>query len=206
MTYLFCSSDPYLLARWRGTGVKATECSPSTLASVSQDADPGICLLDTGGMRDDQAQDFIAAFPNLKFVIATQSPDPVQGVHMLRAGAGGYLNRLANGDVLRTALQSVAKGSIWAGEDTINFLLRQQTEPTIPTENLAQVLTERELEIALLVLEGMSNKGIADRLNITERTVKTHLNAAFGKTCCKTRLQLALWLGRQGYEPSSLQA
>ena len=54
------------------------------------------------------------------------------------------------------------------------------------------MLTPREREIALLVGAGVSNKAIAQRLDITERTVKAHLGAVFNKLGVTGRLQLAL--------------
>jgi DNA-binding NarL/FixJ family response regulator len=206
MQYVFCSCDAYLLARWRETGLDAIECPPQTLANTLEADADRLCLLDGLGFETRQIIDVMQSFPRCSFVIAVEVPSPQESVQLLGAGARGYVNRLANSDVLRAALQTVDKGEIWAGADTINYLLARHA-PTPAASTVAgadQLLTERELQIALLVLEGLGNKDIARRLDITERTVKTHLNAAFGKTGSKTRLQLALWMGRQGYTPNQV--
>jgi len=208
MTWIFCTSDNRLLGRWQHTGISATACSAHALAALPEQALPCVCLFDAAGFDNQQLIDIIQAFDNWQFIVAVESPSPQQGVKLLSAGARGYINRLAYTDTLKAALDVVANGETWAGADTISYLLANQAESPAPARlNTAeQVLTERELQIATLVLEGLGNKEIARELEITERTVKTHLNAAFNKTGCKTRLQLALWMGQQGFTPSGLSA
>ena len=58
-------------------------------------------------------------------------------------------------------------------------------------------LSNREKEIALLVVEGMSNQAIGDKLFISERTVKAHLGSIFRKTGVKSRLHLAMLIQKQ---------
>ena len=208
MAYLLCSSDAYLLARWRRMGITARECSPETLAQYAGEERNQVCLLDALSFSDAALLDIIQAFPEITFVIAVSNPNAEQGVSLLRHHAKGYLNRLANPDVLRTALHTVSGGEIWAVADTIQFLLAQNApdKTSDVLQDAIGLLTEREFEIAQQVLEGLSNKQIAQRLDITERTVKTHLNSAVGKTGSKSRLQLALWLGKHGYTPAKAHA
>ncbi|MCH8282968.1 MAG: helix-turn-helix transcriptional regulator, partial [Chloroflexi bacterium] len=67
---------------------------------------------------------------------------------------------------------------------------------SLPVDSLT-ILTERERAVALAVAEGRSNKEVARLLDITERTVKAHLGAAFRKLGVRDRMQLVLKLSRQ---------
>ena len=68
-----------------------------------------------------------------------------------------------------------------------------------PSSTLAgQPLTRREAEVAALVGDGQSNREIAERLGISEQTVKNHLTSIYDKTAVGTRVQLALLWARGG--------
>ncbi len=59
-------------------------------------------------------------------------------------------------------------------------------------------MSEREREVAFAVAEGLTNKSVAQRLDITERTVKAHLSAVFDKFGVRDRMQLALQISQRG--------
>lgn len=79
----------------------------------------------------------------------------------------------------------------------------QQPSMINNSSRVLAALTEREKEIALLVSKASSNKRIASRLDVTERTVKAHLSSIFRKTNTHDRLQLALLLNGQSTEALS---
>ena len=60
-----------------------------------------------------------------------------------------------------------------------------------------QVLTKSEHRVCTFLLEGLSNRAIAQRLVISHRTVECHISHALAKTGCRNRLELALWMIRQ---------
>ena len=126
-----------------------------------------------------------------------------QAAACLAAGASGYCNTHAAPAVLQQIAAVVAQGGLWLGADLLQRLMgsaatllaRQQPRATGAEE--LDALTERELEVARLVAAGTSNREIASRLGITERTVKAHLGAIFAKTATRSRLALALLFNRQ---------
>jgi DNA-binding NarL/FixJ family response regulator len=65
-------------------------------------------------------------------------------------------------------------------------------------------LTPRELEVARLLVDGLSNQAIADRLSVSRRTVHAHLSNAMGKTGTQTRTQLAVFALRAGLVPLTI--
>ncbi len=99
--------------------------------------------------------------------------------------------------VLRRAVQQVRDGEIWVGRSVTTQLLEELTAASTrrapgPARRLGR-LTQRERELVALVAAGASNKEIADRLSIAERTVKAHLTSIFRKLGVSSRLHLAVY-------------
>ena len=138
--------------------------------------------------------------PGVKVVVVTGRPDEREGIAALKAGARGYCDREIDGILLRKAVAVVQEGEIWVGRKLIPHLLEELTAAAEPAEPAPKMdsgldrITPREREIAHLLSAGASNKEIAKRLNVTERTVKAHLTAVFRKLGVSGRLQLALFV------------
>jgi DNA-binding NarL/FixJ family response regulator len=116
----------------------------------------------------------------------------------LSTGVAGYCNGHAAPVVLRQVAETVLGGGVWVGQWLLQRLLAgvarvaAQKYATPEPSAWASALTERETEVASAVASGASNKEIANRLNITERTVKAHLGSVFDKLKLRDRLQLTL--------------
>jgi DNA-binding NarL/FixJ family response regulator len=131
-------------------------------------------------------------------VLLCDLPDEALVLAALERGAAGCCNSRAAPEVLRQVALVVANGGLWVGQS----LLRQLVGATarrlgqLPEEakkdDWGDALSEREREVAGLVAGGASNKEVAERLAITERTVKAHLSAIFEKLGVRDRLQLSL--------------
>lgn len=121
-------------------------------------------------------------------------PQDSEGLLLLKAGARAYCNRFIDPALLGRICVIVDAGEVWVGPSIMERLIRQlPASPTANDQGLAS-LTERERQIAHLVANGASNKAVAKELDISERTVKTHLGAIFHKIGVKDRLQLALYI------------
>jgi DNA-binding NarL/FixJ family response regulator len=155
------------------------------------------------------------ARPAAKLIVLTASPDEREGIAVLKAGARGYCHRDIDGPLLGKATDVVLKGEIWVGRKLIPHLLeeltalteqRRRETPKRSDDRLGRV-TPRERQIVDLLSAGASNKEIAKRLNVTERTVKAHLTTIFRKLGLSGRLQLALFAlehGRSAREPEPI--
>jgi DNA-binding NarL/FixJ family response regulator len=115
-------------------------------------------------------------------------------------------NALQSPAVRRRLQADYARGSTRArGRDGGRTRLARDGAPT-PTPKpgegtLIESFTERELEVAAALAEGLSNKQIASRLNLGENTVKWHVGNMLDKTGTRDRTQLAIWAYQRGLNP-----
>ncbi len=109
-----------------------------------------------------------------------------------RKGANGYILKDAGIDELKTAIKTVANGDRYIQEE-LQPLLSNYFERKAEASVAADSLTKREIEILKIVASGGSNKDIADKLNISERTVKNHLFNIFKKINVNDRTQATLF-------------
>ena len=99
----------------------------------------------------------------------------------LDAGAVGYLLKDAPPDVLFTSIRSAAEGQMTLAPAVASKLVDRVRQPA------QESLTPREIEVLELVADGLGNKAIASRLNLSEATIKTHLVHTFTKLDVDTR-------------------
>lgn len=115
-------------------------------------------------------------------------------INTLACGVRGCLTSTSESIQLVEAIRTVNSGNIWLEIETLNQILpKMVSQPKKKKYSLGNHnLTKREEEIAKLILKGNSNKKIASKLYITEKTVKTHLTKIFKKLGINNRLELAV--------------
>lgn len=109
----------------------------------------------------------------------------------VRRGASGYLLKHAGTTLLLDGVRSALRGELPLDPMAVRLLAspgRDQLEP----------LTSREREVLTLLTQGLSNRGIAERLGVREKTVKAHLGNVFAKLGVRDRTQAALWAKERG--------
>jgi DNA-binding NarL/FixJ family response regulator len=112
-------------------------------------------------------------------------------VEALKAGASGYLLKGASkAEILATVRQVLAGDSVLR-PDLVLQLLRQMSASTVETLESTQ-LTRREHDVLRLIVLGQTNREIADTLNLTVSTVKTHVEHVIGKLEVSDRTQAAV--------------
>jgi DNA-binding NarL/FixJ family response regulator len=120
--------------------------------------------------------------------------EPRQAAEALAAGARAVLLRSASGERLAAALSAAAQGLVTLDEPVADALRPRPVLAAGPHESL----TPREREVLQLLAQGLANRRIAERLGITERTAKFHVNAILGKLGAESRtgaVALAIRLG-----------
>ncbi|MEN3185983.1 MAG: response regulator transcription factor [Atribacterota bacterium] len=136
--------------------------------------------------------------PTALFVMLTVEEDEEIIFQAIREGARGYILKHSPPEVLLKSLKACLEGEVLWGEEVYLKVLGK-LKKGIPfgaegmdLSPLSDLLSERELEIVRLVIRGMGNKEIAEKLFISESTVKNHLSRIFQKLGVKDRVELAL--------------
>lgn len=140
----------------------------------------------------------LAATPGCDVVLLSMQPDDGEALAAFELGARAYAHALATAEMLREVDAVVAHGGLWVGPALMARVLRALgARPNLaaPRTDVLAGLSVREREVAEAVAEGLSNKEIALRLALTERTVKAHLAAVFDKLGVRDRLQLVVKIG-----------
>ena len=145
-------------------------------------------------------------------LVLTALRDPEARRRAVRLGAVGLLLKEKAPEVLLRAIEKVHIGEAWIDRSMVANVLAQLTSRNgsqfDSDKRKIATLTAREREVALLVTQGFKNRQIAQRLFISETTVRHHLTAVFAKLDVTDRLELVIYTYRHGLAktPSWLSA
>jgi DNA-binding NarL/FixJ family response regulator len=176
--------------------VVATAADGEEAVEVVTRVQPDIVLMDLSMPTLDGVEAtrlVMAAEPGVRVVVLTSSSERDSVLRALDAGAVGYLLKDSAPDELQRGIHAAARGESPLDPKAAQAVLAARTEAHTGPE-----LSPREREVLELVAEGMPNKLIARRLEISEKTVKTHLTRVFHAIDVTDRTQAALWARRHG--------
>ncbi|MFI8360671.1 response regulator [Streptomyces sp. NPDC085612] len=134
-----------------------------------------------------------SAMPSLACLKLTSFDDEDALLDAIMAGAAGYVLKQIKGSDLVRAVRTVAAGRSMPDPDTTARLMRSLREPgagTEPRDDRLAPLSERE--VLGLIGEGLTNRQIAERLHLSEKTVKNHISRILGKLGVERRVQAAV--------------
>ncbi|KUN88109.1 response regulator [Streptomyces griseoruber] len=158
---------------------------------------PDVVLLDLQMPRLDgiQTAEAIAQrYPHVRTVILTSFSE-IERVHAaLARGVSGYVLKDASSDELENAIRASQRNEVFL--DTA--VTRQVTQRLVTPAHGLAALSARERDVLVLVAKGLSNQAIADRLQISERTARTHVSKLLTKLDLTSRTQAALVAVREG--------
>ncbi|MEQ1729167.1 MAG: response regulator transcription factor [Vicinamibacterales bacterium] len=136
----------------------------------------------------------------VKTLVLAATVDRRQTLEILQLGARGILLKDVVAERLATACGAVMSGQYWLGDQTVTDIVQAMVDPaglqSLDPGGVA--LTARQLQIVKAVVDGCSNKDIAEKLTISEETVKRHLTNIFDKTGMSSRLELAMYAVKHG--------
>ena len=139
-------------------------------------------------------------------ILAGADRDERWAVEALKTGARGILSKGATVESLLKAVRVVHQGEVWASKRvialTVEELAARSVNPPVSKLDFGERLSGREQEIVHLIVGGLSNLEAANRLGITEATVKAHLTRIFRKLALRGRAQLAARYHGSGVAPT----
>ena len=178
---------------------------PAALTAAAREHPDLILLdLDLGGSSGlDFLPELLAAAPAARVLILTGLRDAEVHRRAVRLGAMGVVVKDKAAEVLLQAIEKVHAGEVWLERTMMAATLRELTRrgtatPHDPEAAKIATLTAREREVIALVGTGLKNRQIAQRLFISETTVRHHLTAVFAKLGVADRLELVIYAYRHG--------
>jgi len=171
--------------------------------AVAQQTEPDVILMDLvmPGMDGLEATKHLtSSLPKVSILVLTSFDCDDKVFPAIRAGALGYLLKDTGPEELVQAIQQVSQGESSLHPSVARRVIRQISEPEQAPAAI-DALTNRESEVLCLVAYGKSNREIADRLNISEATVRTHVSNILAKLGLCSRTQAALYALRVGLVP-----
>lgn len=128
---------------------------------------------------------------DVRVVFLTASASDEQLLGAIEKGASGVLLKDTVATTLLECLMTVSSGGTWQLPQSLGEAAERGTRRRKEVQHLNTILTPRELEMIMLVAEGLSNKEIARRTNVTEGTIKLHLHNIYGKLGVANRTALS---------------
>lgn len=172
---------------------------------------PHVVLMDIGlpvvdGIQ--ATQSIKQSLPQVRVIILTSHDNDRDVFAALAAGADGYCLKETPTSQLALAIRTVSEGAAWLDPGIASRVLKasvvagmpepEKPGPTAESRQLASRLSQREIEVLKLVVEGLSNQQIADRLIVSVETVKTHMRRLMEKLAVSDRTQAAVKAMRDG--------
>ena len=162
--------------------VAGTASTFAFLRSLMAESSADVSLVDLGSGTRSTTRDWLLQLLDLTpVVLLSQEPEPVWFNQLRRSGAGGLLQSNASSEQIIQAIKSVAAGlTIFDGA----FALSSSDD-----EFAVEPLTPREAEVLRLLADGLGNKEIAQRLSVSEHTIKFHIRSILGKLGAASRTE-----------------
>ncbi len=181
-----------LLGLLDGIELVGTAADGEEALALAAEHAPDVVLMDLRMPR----MDGIEAIRRLQVpaIALTTYADDASVLGALRAGARGYLTKDAGAEDIRAAVEAVARGEVVLDPAIQHHVVAAVNTPAEPSHDL----TPREVEVLSLIAEGLTNTEIADRLVVSNATVKSHVNHIFAKIGARDRAQAVVFAYSNG--------
>jgi two-component system, NarL family, response regulator LiaR len=167
----------------------------------AQETHPDVILMDlvmTGMDGIEATRQITGRDPKTRILVLTSFSADNKVFPAIKAGAAGYLLKDSSPDELVRAIRQVHRGEPSLHPTIARKLLQEIASPADDVQPDPEALTAREMMVLRLIAEGLSNQGIADRISVSEPTVRTHVSRILSKLHLASRTQAALYAVREG--------
>ncbi len=169
--------------------------------AMAQKHQPALILMDVGMPRLDgiaATQEVKRTMPHIRVVIFTSHTDQTEVVAALSSGADAYCIKGTSLDTLMQAITIAAAGGVYLDPQIAQQVMSCLTHPA-PALAPEHPLSERELEVLKLIVEGYTNPAIGEKLFLSTNTVKTYVKGIMNKLVVNDRVQAAVLALRKGW-------
>ena len=173
-------------------------CQGVAQASALQ---PDIVLMDVGmpGIDGIEATQTIKAqFSSMRVVMLTSHTDETEIIAALSSGADAYCIKGADVEALANAIRVAVSGAAYLDPQIAQKVMQNLTSPRPTVEHSEGLLSDREREVLELIVEGLSNTQIGQKLYLSPNTVKTYVKGLMNKLVVSDRVQAAVAAVRRG--------
>jgi DNA-binding NarL/FixJ family response regulator len=187
----------------RHDGFAVVACCPDADGAVAavRSHKPDVLVLDLR-MQGPSGLDVLRTLFNeqipCRTVLLTAAISDTQVVEAIKLGAAGVVLKESAPEALLECVRKVHAGEQWIDHDTATRAVSTVLEREAAEKEAAHTLTPREIEIVRMVAQGLRNRAIAERLSISEGTVKVHLHNIYEKFGVDGRLELLLAAQQKG--------
>lgn len=191
-----------------GFTLESSSASVATLSEAAHGLSPQLVVLDWTKTDDIELAlaEIRTIYPDAHMVVLTDEFSYEAMVKVFNAAADGYIVKRLGCDSLVTSLRLVAMGEKVMPSQLASQLAEVMLSHSLSvtkTADLAELLSDRELETMRYLLGGNPNKVIASHLDVSEATVKVHVKSILRKLGVRNRTQAAIWAVNNGVELSS---
>lgn len=194
MKLYLMSDDIVLRGRWMSI---LSASHPTTFSSLSMDIESDSIVIVSDRLLENISEKSIQKLFSHRVAVLSSTPNFQEAQKNLGRGAMGYGNAMMHKSHLRSVYRALEEGKVWLHPDFISMMITQiqiQNNPKKKSEQILEILSKREKEVALMLGEGATHQEISDALDVTVRTVKAHATSIYQKLDVKDRLALSLLL------------
>ncbi|MEO1791592.1 MAG: response regulator transcription factor [Cyanobacteria bacterium J06629_19] len=162
---------------------------------------PDIVLMDVGmpGMDGIEAtQTLKAQCPEMRVVMLTSHTDETEVIAALSSGADAYCIKGTDAEALANAIRVAASGAAYLDPKIAQQVMRNLTPARPKVEGSGGLLSDREQEVLQLIVEGLNNTEIGQKLYLSPNTIKTYVKGIMNKLVVSDRVQAAVAAVRRG--------
>ena len=152
-------------------------------------------LGDPAGAGFDLVREIRTQSPATRVIVLLDTSERFSVIEAFRAGAQGVFCRTEPFRLLSKSIQCVHQGQVWASSTEFQFVLDALAKPPMADfhANGGSLLFAREIDVVRCVAEGLTNREVAERLKLTEHTVKNYLFRIFDKLGVSSRVEVVLY-------------